>query len=209
MTTPDLVGYVYGVRAWPGSTGGRLGGWAPGPNVASCRYGLPHLSPAEGCECGFYAYHESNRFRTNGSYGEVIGLVRGWGTLSVARDGWRAQYAQVVAIAQDSPHADQIAVHYNVPTMPLRHIDEIARSHAVPAALRPGDRCEPPPLLLGVVQDPTRRSRDHAEILWALSCMLLSMGAIAALAFNVAIFPVITAWLLGMIVCGAAWWWNR
>lgn len=208
MSAPDLIGEVYGLRAWIHSSDGRLGDWVPGTNVASCRNGLPHLSPAEDCGCGLYAYHRLHGFRRNGAYGDVIGLVRGWGRISVAEAGWRAQYAEIVAIA-DNLGAEQIAKRYEVPVLPVNWMDAYARTHGVPSELCPNRRRPEPPLLaLPDVKSPAR-SRDHGEIAWALSCAGVSVGAIGALAFGAAVLPVIILWALVMMVCITVWWYDQ
>lgn len=103
-SAPDLMNVVVGFRGFhwdPGSPHILLGGaaWEAGENVAVCKTGLPHKAPDNDCGCGLYAYHDLSRMDTNGSYGPISAAVAAWGKLCVHGDGFRAEKAQVIAIA--------------------------------------------------------------------------------------------------------------
>lgn len=209
--SPDIVGSVYGVRSWTPTSTAMLGEWVPGVNIAQCRNGHDHRPPAKECGCGLYAYYGVGRFATNGSYGSVIGLVRGWGKVSVAQDGWRAQYAEIVAIAEGGPHADGIAAAYGVPTMSLGDIDMLSRNNTVPVELRPGNprRAVERPVAVAALSgagDPTRLSADHAELAWSLGFVWASAGVIAAVSLGVPASTALVCWIACIVALRAIWW---
>lgn len=105
-----------------GSLRSMHGGWGPGPNRAECRNsayrlapvhraiatGVSHpgseakncpVAPQEDCMCGLYAYHNMMWAGTEHPLlRPIVGIVRGWGEVIVHRTGWRAEYAEVVAL---------------------------------------------------------------------------------------------------------------
>ena len=111
-----------GFRRWRVSTGGDLVGlgvpqvWEPGRQVAVCR-GLEgagfgncapfrvwpdHPVPAMRSRCGIWAHKAPIRPCLCGDPGSpthgAVGVVRLWGRYVEHETGWRAQYAQVVAL---------------------------------------------------------------------------------------------------------------
>lgn len=88
--------------------------WKTATETASCReWRSGHEAPVEECECGLYAYWHFDDSALqmlctpwglpNGRWGAgvVLGAVIGWGDRVVLHpDGWRAQQARVVALAE-------------------------------------------------------------------------------------------------------------
>lgn len=117
-------------------------------------------APGDGCECGLYAFHGLEQaFGYSGKKG-VTGIVRGWGLTRIHRDGWRAQYAEVLAIIEPKPpeptapgwvhaqgdwvtrHRDlarQAAEYYQVPLIPYQAAEVMASEFGkfVPEEIRP------------------------------------------------------------------------
>lgn len=58
-----------------------------------------HTKPTAGCGCGFWAYFDRQFWQASDSRVQIFGVVRGWGTCRVGRKGFRAQYAQIEALA--------------------------------------------------------------------------------------------------------------
>ncbi len=86
---PDVAGSMVGWRAWrvgQSDTGVWLASvtcdyaWSPGRwNLAECWRTAPHVAPAEGCTCGFYAARSREHL-----------LATEYGLYSVhAQDGWQ------------------------------------------------------------------------------------------------------------------------
>jgi hypothetical protein len=108
---PDLVGAVYGFRAWQLDAAGYLTSqgqgnttWEAGRNVAVCvaDFADGHRAPLANCGCGLYAYHDPRdvelvRFGKSEAI-PVAGIVRAWGDMEVHHAGIRAEYAEIVAL---------------------------------------------------------------------------------------------------------------
>jgi hypothetical protein len=111
--------------------------WKPRINEAHCRaLVLPwfkkphhnpdhlalHLAPDPDCECGFYALHSidssrlqilvSSHQKYNHKY--VRGAIAAWGKVQVHREGFRAQYAQIIGFLADDPLSHLFAERYGV-----------------------------------------------------------------------------------------------
>lgn len=126
LQPPDLSAEVLGFRGWHAAPSGLLlssgvsDGWLPGVNEAACGRGL-HPAPQKGCGCGLYSHytleHLSRSVNWQNQDGIVVGAVGGWGRVILHPDGWRAQYAQVLALFRQGPAAalDRAAKLYNVP----------------------------------------------------------------------------------------------
>lgn len=84
---------------------------APGVNVAQCAYGSDsedHVSPEEGCSCGWYAYDEFRRWGTRVGGASTVpinplpmmatGIVRLSGKIIVCERGLKAENMEVVAL---------------------------------------------------------------------------------------------------------------
>lgn len=143
--------------------------WRPGVNRAACKqYGEPcdnpkcemckhlrgesHKAPAEECDCGLYALHEPPV-----SYGDeyVVGAVAAWGDLRVHHDGFRAEYAQIVALVACEPHTTDlsaVASTYGVPVVPrdLLKLEAERHGRSLPVDIRP-PKPEPDPYLGAVM----------------------------------------------------------
>jgi hypothetical protein len=184
---PTFGQCVIGYREWKLDDGWLLrpitadGAWRPGVNHARCRRGTnfwlstttawsisatadpeadaeEHEAPASGCDCGLYALHDPPDL----TFDRVLGAVAAWGNLEVHSSGFRAEYAQVVALvlptrAQltaagrigDGPdYADptDAARIYGVPLVALEDLRREAERHGepLPRSARPE-----PELLLG------------------------------------------------------------
>lgn len=129
--------------------------WGTGasPEQQRCEH-----APGNGCECGLYALHTPefwygpdaaqqgmSMFMFGG--GEVMyvaGLVSAWGRMEVHHNGFRAQYAQPVAIAlpdrkRDAAIARGVAAEYGLPLVPQSELERIAPEFGstVPESMRP------------------------------------------------------------------------
>ena len=100
------------------------------PQEANCRGVLyEHSSPHEHCRCGLYGTYSIFNVM-HGPCEAVIGLVKGWGKVIPATDGFRAQYARPVAFLDPvlfgSPYMlggtalALTAKNYNVPILQER-----------------------------------------------------------------------------------------
>ena len=131
--------------------------WHAGANRARCSVSNGpyssrerHEAPGPKCGCGLYAMHDGERMVAGGltsTYGKarVLGAVTAWGRLEVHADGFRAEYAQVVALAYDPAqgiavehHTRRTAEAFDVPCVPLDEFLEVASGfgEAIPAGMR-------------------------------------------------------------------------
>jgi hypothetical protein len=135
--------------------------WTPGVNEAKCCKGQGKpckYAPNPKCECGLYALHAPefwygddaaiqgmSMFTVGGMSGMyVAGLLSAWGRMEVHHNGFRAQYAQPVAIAvpdrkRDAAIARAVAAEYSLPTVPQSELERIAPEFGspVPESMRP------------------------------------------------------------------------
>ena len=108
--SPDLTQPVLGFRIWNLGIQGTLGAiasgsiWERAVNEAVCCPGVTpskrpkHRSPHPGCVCGFNAY--STLHRKLVPYPRTaLGVIAAWGQLDVYRTGFRAEFAQILALA--------------------------------------------------------------------------------------------------------------
>jgi hypothetical protein len=128
LQPPDLSAEVLGFRGWKVAPSGLLmsagvsDGWLPGENYAACSRGL-HPAPQKGCGCGLYAHYSledlSNSVNWGDESGTIVGAVSGWGRVILHPDGWRAQYARVLALFRQGPAAalERAEQVYNVPVV--------------------------------------------------------------------------------------------
>lgn len=144
MRAPDLLQEVVGYRAFSVDPAAlELRGkfvtvpWSPGRNEAICAkehldWWQPtveanHVAPHRDCSCGFHAFHDAERLRLHGAL--LFGAVACWGELVPYAEGFRAQYAEVRALADPIMRGKSIAIaeKYDVPLFPyvsdLRRID--------------------------------------------------------------------------------------
>ncbi len=126
LVPPDLTAEVLGFRGWHVAPSGLLlssgvtDGWLPGENRAACGRGL-HPAPQKGCGCGLYSHYSledlSRSVNWQGNDGVLVGAVGGWGRVILHPDGWRAEYARVLALFRQGPAAalERAAEVYSVP----------------------------------------------------------------------------------------------
>lgn len=121
---PLVPGPIHGIRVWSihGEGGGAgLAGmfqetpWPPRrPFQARCadeHSATGHEAPVRDCACGIYAFHPSERALRGGFVdfaqatppNAIAGIVAAWGRVELYEDGFRAQYAQVRALALVGP----------------------------------------------------------------------------------------------------------
>lgn len=118
-------------------------------------------TPGQECECGFYALHGPSDF-WYGNQGQnqglwagfaisatdadplVSGVIVGWGKVQVHHQGFRAQFARIVALAlpeskRDAVVTRAVAAAYGVPCVPVDELPRIAAEFGstVPAEMRP------------------------------------------------------------------------
>jgi hypothetical protein len=117
QTRPILgfrINRVQLVRRWLGKPSVVLRGmgpsgysWEAGRNEAVCWFpGKRHLAPATNCSCGFYAVHDVDRLSWVTHLDAdnfVLAGVAGTGIVRVHTDGWRAQFARIVAFCVELP----------------------------------------------------------------------------------------------------------
>lgn len=123
--------------------------WRRGRNDARCVYvGIsrePHAVPGERCDCGLHAHHEVGQLRRPSRTEDLLlGAVVAWGALQVHRTGFRAEHAQVVALA--APESSRLAAparaaaeRYGVPLVAYDELDRYVATHGaqLPNSVRP------------------------------------------------------------------------
>lgn len=72
------------------------------PTVETAKTAPDHRVAQLDCTCGFYAYfdREANPYHKNGN---VLGLVEGFGNVTVGSRGFRAEKAKLVALIDETP----------------------------------------------------------------------------------------------------------
>lgn len=141
---PDLIEPLLGYRFWRVGRDGSLrcmlsrDVWLAGGNRASC-WRCGHEAPGRLCRCGFNALHGPPEHEFDEHRGAVLGAIAAWGQIEVHQAGFRAQFAQVIALADGgvrrSPRRSRIvraATRYEVPLVPLDQLAEAAGVHATP-----------------------------------------------------------------------------
>jgi hypothetical protein len=127
---------ILGLRCWQGRDDGRLysikapAKWKPGANHARCIPSVMpecerHRAPGSSCVCGLYAYHDLNH-RREWFYDRpnlVMGTIAAWGEIEIVGEGFRAEYAEVLALASE-----------RVSTRPQRLASRRYEVHLVPFA---------------------------------------------------------------------------
>lgn len=116
--------------------------WLPGRNDAVCVYEgrsrAPHRSPDGDCDCGLHACHEVSQVaRAARADGCIAGAIAAWGDLQVHRTGFRAQHAQIVALAMPersalTAPARAAARRYVVPLVDFSELGACAADHGAP-----------------------------------------------------------------------------
>lgn len=130
---PFVAGTLTGIRAFKPQDGwlrapvNRTSVWRPGENVAECvpqpfsafNRDDPHQVAGMGCRCGFYAYFHAG-YNPHQRPGDVLGLIQGYGVVTVGTRGFRCEKARIVAlIAPDVPNFDLGFVFANYPGVAL------------------------------------------------------------------------------------------
>lgn len=155
---PDLTQAVLGFRLWSVNADGKLGAlvaggfWTPGVNEAVCDPTVApkrrrHTAPQQGCNCGFNAYFSLRQEIRRHHRAYALGAIAAWGSMDVYADGFRAQYAQVIALARPAQslgedsrvklHRERLeraGVRYGVPVVALGKLRETALAHASPVS---------------------------------------------------------------------------
>ena len=151
---PDYIGLVAGVRTWrvANTMWARMGGWLWSWGALAC-WRPPHIEewkeaectgghriPGENCSCGIYAFHTvaamqrelGPRDRGDG-YEHVSGVIAARGEIVEHEDGFRAQYAKVLAIFSDSLDTpkEEIAEEYHCPIIRPDEYDAFCADHGL------------------------------------------------------------------------------
>lgn len=146
---PTYTSAALGYRIWRTdgrllkSTGKGVTAWRPGRNIFTC---WEHISPAEDCTCGLYAYHELTdivqalRHQSNDHMAPVVGAVAFRGHVESHYHGLRGEEACILALALlpgcDSPEArkqaHQLAEMYRVPLLSFDELEPFALQYALP-----------------------------------------------------------------------------
>jgi hypothetical protein len=125
-------GKLYGFRRWVTRKGvlRSVSAWRwawpkSKPMRALCPKGFikAHSAPVSKCACGLYAYRDLSSLNADKNShidftepNEVRGVVSLWGRVIVHGFGYRAEYAQVVAL-EASPRVEEVALAYGVPIL--------------------------------------------------------------------------------------------
>lgn len=139
------------------------GNWSPGINEAVCnKYAQMnlverdfysdgfhafeprmHSSPGVDCHCGFNAFHSFEKLDESDyrNISEVIGTVAGAGRVQLHRDGWRSEYAQIIALydpktyEHHSEELEKLSHYYGVPVFDnVSDLNEYSKKYAKPIA---------------------------------------------------------------------------
>ena len=150
-TVPLIAGVVRGFRAWKVNPGGGLRGtfkeyeWTAGLNVAECltekQSPFPHQMAGLKCNCGFWAYYDTQRnpyyvtaagWSPLGRVTHVLGLVEGWGRVTSGSRGFRCSKARIIALVEQPPpawsHPGAVSEATLLSLMGLGKVNAIARA---------------------------------------------------------------------------------
>lgn len=85
--------------------------WHQGINTAYCNasliYGMHSSSEHSpcgriGCRCGFNAWNKvEESLESGGTEKCIYGAISGWGKMQIHEDGWRSEYAEIIALYVD------------------------------------------------------------------------------------------------------------
>ena len=102
--------------------------WRRGVNEATCDT-IGHAAPHPRCQCGLYAFHRPTPL---GAFPrEMAGAIAASGDIEVYEDGFRAQYARVIALARlpdtlvPIREAEMVAAHYDAPLLTWDRLHEL------------------------------------------------------------------------------------
>lgn len=196
MTTvvPDLTTKVVGFREWSlvGDTLRPFGRfnyrWRPGVNRASCGRPWQHHahSPSADCACGLHAYHAAASLPDVQLPCRVVGAVTAWGQLQVHENGFRAEYAEPVALAYGAytsqtmkRHLRRVAERYGVPLVPFRKLAAAAAEHGeqLPDSLLP-EHSDP------ICREPLFRRRSRLALYMNAASFTVNGTVMAIVGFN-------------------------
>lgn len=116
--------------------------WHPGVNIARCKPPLDipslHAVPCNNppnilCNCGLYCYHglEECMHNYNDYFLGCFGIVRGWGIVQCHPDGWRSEFAEVLALIGAQPQASRGSVQFWRPAA-LKYVANLFEVPIVP-----------------------------------------------------------------------------
>jgi hypothetical protein len=103
LRAPDSIEPIRGYRYWnvkkdflesPFKT---TNIWQAPDRTAACENEL-HSAPQTNCDCGIYAYYHLPSSKGLNS-GQVYGVVAGWGTIEMHSEGFRTEYARILALS--------------------------------------------------------------------------------------------------------------
>jgi len=199
MELIDPLEAVLGVRGWEAREDGRLcsvfwpGKWEPGVNQARCNPAgsmlpEPHDAPGQECGCGLFACSDMN-WRDPVFYERpdiVIGTIAAWGRIAPEVDGFRAEYARLLAVgASPEPRVleRRAAVRYGVPLVAMPCLADHGAAHA-----RPTDFARP----------------MSGAVILVVDCGAASLDCIGELRAGLhQLIDRLRGWQIDMIVCGA------
>ncbi len=162
---PDFASAVAGYRAWQLGPGGFLfplalpaaPPWEPGTNRARCiasRRHDAHQAPGAHCLCGLHALHNPGDRRLKLGH-PTIGAIAAWGEIEVYAEGFRAEYASVIALVHQESRSSgpparirEAARRYGVRLVSLAALEAEASefAHPLPDELLPKRHVAPAPL---------------------------------------------------------------
>jgi hypothetical protein len=164
---PDLIKPIVGFRSWRILRDGPAQGELSSPNFpvswsepvlrAECRrfrstedlLREPHRAPEPVCGCGICARHAPTSDFSKVDFRGVSGIVTVWGRIDVNREGLRAEYARVEALALYSrwtrhqrQAVSEVAGELGVDLVDLHELGVVARSYGevLPASLLSDER---------------------------------------------------------------------
>lgn len=119
----------------------------------------PHHAPGNGCTCGLHAYHKplpglTGKGPFSGEAMHILGAVKAWGRMEVHANGFRSQYAEVLALAYNEawPLAmveltKELARSYEVDCVPMERLEAFAleQGSPIPPEHHPGPKPEKKP----------------------------------------------------------------
>ena len=139
---------ILGLRGWQARDDGRLcsietrAKWTPGTNHARCIPNVAlgcehHRAPEPLCACGLYGYcdlnHREEWFCDQPSV--VLGTIAAWGEIQVVGEGFRAEYAEILALASPrvSTRPQRLAARrYGVHLVPFADLARFSLQFAQP-----------------------------------------------------------------------------
>jgi hypothetical protein len=124
---------------------------------------MGHAAPYPRCQCGLYAYHRPTPLEATPR--ELAGAIAASGDIEIYRQGFRAQYARIIALAQipgmpvTTGDAKVVAAHYKVPLVTWNRLHELRNAHG---HLTPG--LLPVPTATILIADRSRVISQHGKL---------------------------------------------